>query len=177
MIFMEKPEYRERVVELSKGAESMAEIGVWMGYMSWMVLDQVETLRDYMMVDPWSMTYAENAIKEDALGGRGQEGLNTLFRKISTRCQARHPNARIYRMTSEDASHHAEDNYFDHVHIDANHAYDYVKVDIEKWLPKVKSGGLLTGDDYNQAGVRQAVDELLPGAKIEKNRLWIYETP
>ena len=36
----------------------------------------------------------------------------------------------------------------DFVYIDANHAYDYVKEDIELWYPKVKKGGILMGHDY-----------------------------
>jgi len=40
------------------------------------------------------------------------------------------------------------DNSLDFVYIDANHAYKYVKEDINIWYPKVKSGGILAGHDY-----------------------------
>jgi cephalosporin hydroxylase len=53
------------------------------------------------------------------------------------------------------------------VHLDARHDYESVKADIEAWLPKVKAGGWLSGDDYNQEKwpeVVAAVDELLPRA-------------
>lgn len=41
-----------------------------------------------------------------------------------------------------------QDNSLDFVYIDANHAYDYVVEDMEKWYPKVKNGGYLIGHDY-----------------------------
>jgi len=46
------------------------------------------------------------------------------------------------------------------VMIDASHDYENVKLDINNWLPKVKSGGLLCGDDYDWEGVKKAVHEI-----------------
>lgn len=41
-----------------------------------------------------------------------------------------------------------EDNSLDFVYIDGNHAYDWVKQDIQLWWPKLKKNGLLMGHDY-----------------------------
>ena len=41
-----------------------------------------------------------------------------------------------------------ENNSLDFVLIDASHKYIDVKEDIISWLPKVKKGGYLIGDDY-----------------------------
>jgi len=59
------------------------------------------------------------------------------------------------------------DEYFDIVYIDASHEYEFVIEDIKNWLPKVKKGGVLCGDDYviGWPGVMQAVDEIF-GDKI-----------
>lgn len=40
------------------------------------------------------------------------------------------------------------DESLDYVYIDGNHAYDYVKLDLETWYPKLKKGGILAGHDY-----------------------------
>ena len=40
------------------------------------------------------------------------------------------------------------DNSLDFVYIDANHRYNNVKMDIDKWSDKVKLGGLVMGHDY-----------------------------
>lgn len=54
-----------------------------------------------------------------------------------------------------------EDNSIDFVFIDANHTYEFVKRDIEAFLPKMKAGGVIAGHDYNLShpGVLQAVNE------------------
>ena len=45
-----------------------------------------------------------------------------------------------------------DDESLDFVYIDANHAYDFVKEDIELWYPKVKKGGVVSGHDYTLFG-------------------------
>jgi predicted O-methyltransferase YrrM len=59
------------------------------------------------------------------------------------------------------------DGFFDVIYIDASHEYEYVKEDILTWLPKVKKGGIICGDDYigGWPGVIQAVNELF-GNKV-----------
>lgn len=54
----------------------------------------------------------------------------------------------MVRGTSEVTSEMFEDESLDFVYIDANHAYDYVKQDIELWYSKVSKGGYLLGHDY-----------------------------
>lgn len=56
----------------------------------------------------------------------------------------------------------------DFLYIDGDHSYEGVKKDIKMWFPKVKSGGLIGGDDYGGGFVRvkQAVDEFF-GSQIQ----------
>ena len=60
-----------------------------------------------------------------------------------------------------------DNNYFDIVYIDASHEYEFVIEDINHWIPKVKQGGVICGDDYVQgwSGVIKAVDEVF-GDKV-----------
>jgi hypothetical protein len=52
--------------------------------------------------------------------------------------------------TSEEASNDFHDEYAELIIIDAAHDYDNVTNDIKHWLPKVKKGGILCGDDYDE---------------------------
>ena len=52
------------------------------------------------------------------------------------------------------------DHSLDFVFLDESHEYKDVKDDIEHWLPKVKIGGTLGGDDMNWKGVRRVEDTL-----------------
>lgn len=67
------------------------------------------------------------------------------------------------------------DASIDWVHLDARHDYASVKADIQAWLPKVKRGGWLSGDDYDELKwpeVVKAVNDLLPGAKPWSTQQW-----
>ena len=76
------------------------------------------------------------------------------------------------QMTSEDAVDFIP-NDLDMVYIDGNHAYEYVKKDIELYYPKVKAGGLIGGHDIegNSLGenIRRAVFEF-----ADKNNLSVH---
>ena len=54
----------------------------------------------------------------------------------------------IMKYLSKDASTHFDDNSLDFVYIDANHSYEAVYSDMNIWHKKIKSGGLLCGDNY-----------------------------
>lgn len=76
---------------------------------------------------------------------------------------------------SVSASRLFSDGSLEWVHLDARHDYASVKADIEAWLPKVKAGGWLSGDDYDEQKwpeVVKAVNELLPGAAMWSTRQW-----
>ena len=60
-------------------------------------------------------------------------------------------------------------NDLDFVYIDGSHNPTVVRSDIELYYPKVKSGGLFGGDDYNKMEVIEVVDEF-----IEEYNLKLY---
>lgn len=51
---------------------------------------------------------------------------------------------------SLDAAKMFPDNYFDWIYLDAAHDKESVLKDLEAWFPKLKSGGIMCGDDYLQ---------------------------
>ena len=65
------------------------------------------------------------------------------------------------RASSIDGSTLYEDESLEFVMIDGDHSQSAVENDITSWLPKIKSGGLLAGDDYRDAGVKAACENLL----------------
>ena len=54
----------------------------------------------------------------------------------------------MIRCLSKNAVKLFKDESLDFVYIDANHAYDFVKEDLEMWWPKIKKGGYICGHDY-----------------------------
>lgn len=53
--------------------------------------------------------------------------------------------------TSSDAAKQFDENSVDWVYIDAGHTYDDVIKDMVSWWPKLREGGLFSGDDYGSS--------------------------
>jgi len=86
----------------------------------------------------------------------------------------------IIRGDSADSADLFKDNSIDFVFIDAAHDYESVKRDVNAWLPKVKTTGVLAGHDYVKVGrpttskVRVVVDEMF-GSKIKVvENIWVH---
>ena len=60
------------------------------------------------------------------------------------------------------------------IYIDGSHEYEDVKADIKAYLPLLKPGGIMFGDDYGWEGVQQAVKETIPGHTVINANYWIY---
>lgn len=65
----------------------------------------------------------------------------------------------------------------DAVFIDGDHRQAAVQGDIRAWLPVVKLGGILAGHDYDEEGVKNAVDSILgPLGEVKAvGRCWVFE--
>lgn len=122
-----------------------AEIGVYEGYFSKVLLDTIPNL-ELLCVDSWHKRQYMPAyeIAKETLSGY---------------------NATIVKKFSVDAAKDVPDESLDFVYIDGDHKYESVKEDIEAWAPKVREGGIVSGDDYykfkksGNTGVIDAVDE------------------
>jgi hypothetical protein len=70
------------------------------------------------------------------------------------------------------------DASLDWVHLDARHDYESVTADIDAWLPKIRPGGWLSGDDYDKQkwpSVVKGVEDRLPGAQLWANHQWRWD--
>lgn len=94
----------------------------------------------------------------------------------------RYPNYEFIEDYSVEAAKRFDDGSLDFVYIDGDHSYEGVTADIYAWLPKVKPGGILAGDDYIRSNrdkrfydVIRAVDEFAESVESAESRdLYIY---
>ena len=122
-------------------------------------------------VDAWKNFDAGEYID---ISNRNDDEHILLYVNTTLRLRSFGERSIIWRMTSEQAAFAMLDNTLDFCYIDADHRYEAAKQDIELWLSKVKSGGIICGHDYvpdgnlyNQAdgsliglfGVQRAVNE------------------
>ena len=66
----------------------------------------------------------------------------------------------VYKSSVEFAN-EIEDEALDFIFIDGDHSYDGCLGDFSAWWPKVKSGGLFTGHDFNLPSVNEALKDFL----------------
>jgi predicted O-methyltransferase YrrM len=163
----------QEMIGLMKDGHHYVEVGAWKGkstsFMAVEIANSGLNIK-FDVVDTWEGSNEIAHHTDPYLQN------NTLYEHFIDNMK---PVDRYYtplRMTSVEASTLYTDNSLDFVLIDANHEYEPVKADILAWLPKVKSGSILAGDDALGAGVNQAVNETLPGVQF-KGDAWWYVKP
>jgi hypothetical protein len=89
-------------------------------------------------------------------------GRDDWFKELSSKLSY-YDKCCLYRDKSENVAHFLPQ--LDFVFIDGDHSYEGVKIDLEKYVPKIKSGGILAGHDWTcireDFGVVQAGTEYL----------------
>lgn len=129
------------------------EIGVYKGLNALEMLQNLP-LKKLYLIDPY-LEYPE--YKDPCWNVKSQKDFDKYW--YIAHENLKDYNVEFVRQKSQDAE--IPDN-LDFVYIDGNHSYEYTKADIDKYYTKLKIGGVLSGDNYNQdyQGVINAVDEL-----------------
>lgn len=150
--------YSEMVKKASDGAV-FVEIGSWIGrsasFMGVEIANSGKKI-SFKCVDPWSDGGPD-------LGHRVKKMTVPLYEQFLKNTEPVKSFITSFRMPSVEAAKSFENKSLDFVMIDGSHVYEDVLADIKAWLPKMKPGSVLSGDDFNWPGVKQAVKELLPG--------------
>jgi predicted O-methyltransferase YrrM len=155
-----------------------AEIGVWRGECTEYLLNKHKKLTMYCF-DPYE--YYPHYVKHHSMGKyNSQEKLNELYGAVRNRLNKKFRNRLVFmRKRSVEASFPYDEGWFDFVFLDGNWGYQYVKWDIEWWLPKIRKGGVMIGHriNSNKDGyqcVKRAVEEMLGNGYKVKGGRWFY---
>jgi methyltransferase family protein/glycosyl transferase family 2 len=151
------------------GFKRGAEIGVAEGNYSEVLL-KANPECELLLVDPWH-AYSENP--QNKPSDKHKFAYEETLRKI-----APYRGAITAMKTSMEAVREIAENLPEHlldfVYIDGNHLFDYVMQDLIEWSKRVRSGGIVSGDDYYQldqkrwvgGGVVEAVQAYTNAHKI-----------
>lgn len=148
----------------------VAEIGVWKGELSSKIIKKCSP--EYLLlVDPLSYELNNMGDYKCTMGEpvKTQSELDEIATELS------YLSATFMRTTSIEAAQKIEDGSLDFVFIDAMHLYDYIVQDINTWLPKIRKGGMISGDDYieprHEKEVRRAIKDTI-GSVENIGRVW-----
>jgi hypothetical protein len=125
------------------------EIGVWEGENLKRLAIECLNIKKIYGIDPYQ-AYGnwKRFVDIDSLNSakkQAQENISNLS------------NAELIVKSSLEASESFEDESLDFVFIDGNHSFESAYNDIITWYPKVKTGGLFSGDDFSRDGVNDAL--------------------
>lgn len=139
----------------------VVEVGVYAGALS-RLFAELPSLRRLILVDPWEAGY----------GGFSTEHMDAIAEGVMAWARM-NLRVEVLRMRSVDAAKLFEDESIDFFHTDGDHSYQGITTDIRAWLPKVRTGGILSGDNYEAETVAAGVNTLLPHRQLGANgRLW-----
>lgn len=143
-----------------------AEIGTWKGHNALCFLMNVDIQKMYL-IDPYKYydgydksDYKDNELNPEVIYNNAVKLLDGYSDRIE-----------FIIKKSEDAV-NLIPNELDFVYIDGNHSYEYVKKDIELYWPKIRKGGILSGDDFGLhcSGVCKAVSEFVIDNDLDKSK-------
>ena len=156
-------------VDLAKPGARFVEVGCWAGRSAVFLAEQILTSRKNITlhcVDHWkgSPEHKDNPELADIY--------ETFMRNTERLRKEMGERFVVIRDDSARAAKCFTDESLDFVWLDAGHDYKSVAKDIKAWLPKIRQGGVLGGDDYPMEGVRKAVDEAFPRARRISENGW-----
>ncbi len=155
-------------IERAKDGSKFVEIGVWKGgstaYMGVEIFNSGKKIC-YDAIDTF-----EGSVEHGVVNGLYEEA--TMNLKPITDLNL----VNIIKGHSIEVSDRYENESIDFCFIDGSHEYEDVKKDILAYLPKVKSGGILAGHDYDKIwdGVIRAVNEVFESDFEVINGSWIH---
>jgi len=165
------PDLYSQMVERAKDGYRFVEIGCWKGQSAAYMAEEIKNSGkaiEFFCVDTWMGTQTEDGHQRDPAVVSG-----SLYETFIGNLKPFENLYKPLRMPSVEAAKTFEDNSLDFIYIDAGHEYEDVKADIEVWLPKLKKGGVIAGDDFNGRGVSRAVNEQFHDVKSPNRFTWV----
>lgn len=168
----------------------ICEIGSWLGHSTSILAKHAKRLNGKVTcIDTFlgsTGTFLEDYSKEN--------DVYTKFMSNMTELEL-NKNVNVLWMESDVAHKFIDDGYFDLIFIDGDHIYEQVSNDIKNYLPKIKSGGIISGHDFEigfdldleslneldlsqdmsrgfHCGVVKAVRESFKNINLEGDRIW-----
>lgn len=157
--------YKDAVERAEDGA-LFVEIGSFKGRSTaFMAVEIVNSGKNIQFdcIDPQQLLshYADSAAEQPEVF----EGYNA--EEFHKRLESVKGHYNLIQKPSDQAHQQYADRSIDFLMIDGDHTYAAVKNDIVNFLPKMKIGGVITGDDAFVAEIRQAASDAVKGTELQ----------
>jgi predicted O-methyltransferase YrrM len=146
-------------------AKRILEVGVAYGYHAEHLLEK-HSLDAYIGIDPYKADYDPkdafcNDVHSLMKGTNRQASMDLLHEAVQGMLVDKQGScdAKLYRSTTTVVKNEIQDSSLDFVFVDGSHLYQDVLLDLEALWPKVRNGGILSGDDFLWKDVERAVND------------------
>lgn len=169
-------EYLARIASSCSENSQILEAGALYGCTAWVLSKNAPPSAQVYSIDPWdNPRFIDNFRKKYFSAPPFSK---TAFESYTSDCE----NICAVQGYSPDAATSLNLSSLDMVFEDATHDYKLVKKNIEYFLPKLRPGGIICGDDYQLSftGVIDAVNETADalGVQVESNgQVWALRKP
>lgn len=136
-----------------RAPKSVAEVGVWKGDFAAEVLKKCPSIEKYYMIDPWTQLPDWNK-PFNVTSREFTEVYEEAIEKTEFAAKKRH----ILRGRTKDIIADIENDSLDFVYIDGDHTLRGITLDLILIIPKIKSGGLIAGDDFKLSPRQHSTD-------------------
>jgi len=165
--------YNNLIRSLNNGI--IVEIGVYGGASLLGVIESCQQTNSHIYgVDPWEKISSANGMP---LVARKRKIYRRKIKKIRLnlehiiQCEGYDKNVTLVHDFSKNVAPTFKNGSVDVVFIDGDHSYDSVYEDLSLWLPKVKRGGTIWGDDFGWRSVQLAVHNFCANNNIKYQRV------
>lgn len=169
-------QYDLALKRIPKGG-TFIEVGSYLGKsISYIVVENIKQQKDLNIhcIDYWN----GNPNNNNYMNGADDKKFNKLFDQFLKNTEVIKEYFTYHKMLSWEGSDLFEDETVDYLMIDAGHDYQSVKLDLNAWWPKIKSGGMMGGDDFanhHDNGVKKALDEFCEEKNLKYTLLPNYK--
>jgi hypothetical protein len=157
-------------------SQRVCEVGVWRGKLSRLILEKCPEVQHLLLVDAWEVVYGNDPRHGWMVFGPGTDNqeMADAYRTVQEGMAPYGERVTVLKRPSVKAAEVVLDGSLDAVLIDALHTYHACKEDILAWIPKLRKGGLMIGDDYSEwfPGVQVAVEEIFGANHRVMDQTW-----
>jgi predicted O-methyltransferase YrrM len=166
--------YNQLVGSLTNGI--IVEVGVFGGASLLGVIDSCKKTNSHIYgIDPWEKIIVANGVqmlKEQQIIYRERIQKIRLNLESIIKQEGYDKNVTLIHDFATNATHQFDNESVDVAFIDGDHAYDAVYEDMKIWLPKIKIGGTMWGDDFGGwESVRTAVQDFCKNNNIKLQKI------
>jgi predicted O-methyltransferase YrrM len=143
------------IVEQAEDGSLFVEIGSYKGMSTaFMAVEIINSGKDikFECIDPMELGIGSWSCNEEEQQGYSEKDFHQRLESVKD-------HYKLHKMTSNEAAELYDDGSIDFLMIDGDHGYEAVFQDITNYLPKMRSGGLIVGDDAYEDDIKRALND------------------